>query len=339
MKKIIIGTLACAVISGCGSDTLDWDNARISGGMVYSGNENNPFSGYLTNAPGSVVIPQDSVESRLLLVHFLNIEPADRKEVISMPHLLCNLDISNGVRDGEAICKNKNNITRWKGSFNEGLADGEWAIYDTKGNLSLSANFSEGKLDGRLDIYNPTGSGKLLSKGYKDGLENGTEEIWTPDGNKKLSTTWKNGKENGLHREWWDSGKPKLEIPLEDGNQAGLATYYEVDGSTRKTVTPFDGGYARVTVYEKDGSISLYNADTSGRWHEVAKEQAQQDENSSYSNQNEGNNLKEDHGEKDCVDSWIAYAHKLRGDDIMIGFEQIKDWEDMCSDGQYPPAE
>jgi len=37
-------------------------------------------------------------------------------------------------------------------------------------------------------------------------------------------------------------------------------------------------------------------------------------------------------------DEWVTYAHKVDGEDAMIGLESMKDWDSMCSDGQQPPA-
>ncbi|MFO7070647.1 hypothetical protein P3E18_10315, partial [Pseudomonas aeruginosa] len=112
------------------------------------------------------MIEADSPESKLLSLHFKNVEPANRQEAMYTASLLCDVDTKDGMRDGKLACRNNAGVVRLEGEFSGGVADGKWTIYDTKGNVSLSATYDKGKPDGRLDIFNPNGQGKLFSAGF-----------------------------------------------------------------------------------------------------------------------------------------------------------------------------
>jgi antitoxin component YwqK of YwqJK toxin-antitoxin module len=303
---------------------------------VYAGSDNAPFSGHVTNVPEKVVIGVDSPESKLLSRHFMNVEPANRQEAMYVAGLLCDIDIKDGLRDGKLACRNNAGIVRLEGAFSEGVADGKWTIYDTKGNVSLSGAYVKGKLDGRLDIFNPNGQGKLYSAGFKQGVADGPEDRWLGDGTQVFSTVWKNGKENGIHREWWDYGKLNFEIPYKDGKQDGIIKKYNKDGTVSRTIAPFDGKYARVTEYGPNGQVTLYDLDSSGIQHPVAAQAvqplaSQDEEEDEWSTAVKPAN-------KQCVEAWVNYVHKMDGENAVIGIENMKDWDGMCSDGQHAPS-
>ncbi|HFH3443543.1 toxin-antitoxin system YwqK family antitoxin [Pseudomonas aeruginosa] len=339
MKGANFGLLAAlmgAALTGCGDSVLDWDNARISGGKVYAGSDNTPYSGHVTNAPEKVVIEADSPESKLLSLHFMNVERANRQEAMYTAGLLCDVDTKDGMRDGKLACRNNAGVVRLEGEFSEGVVDGKWTIYDTKGNVSLSATYHKGKPDGRIDIFNPNGQGKLFSAGFKKGVADGPADRWLGDGTQVFSTVWDNGKENGLHREWWDYGKLNFEVPYKDGKQDGLIKYYNDDGSVSRTIAPFDGQYARITEYGPNGQVTLYDLDHSGAKHSVAAQTAQPQASQDEEEDEWSTAVKP--ANKQCVDAWVDYAHKVDGEDAMIGIENMKDWDSMCSDGQHPPT-
>lgn len=324
MKGIKLGLLALLIGStlvGCGNDTLDWDNVRISGGKIYSGNDNKPFSGHVTNAPMRALI--NGSETDLLGLHFRNVEPANRQETLPTQSLICDIDASEGLRDGKIACRTNSGLVRLEGEFDEGTASGKWTIYDSKSHLSLSATFDGGKFDGRLDIYNPSGQGKLLSQGYKKGMLDGADDRWRGNGTQVFSTVWNNGKENGLHREWWDYGKLKMEVTFSDGKQDGLATFYNDDGSVSRTVAPFQGEYARITRYSPTGETELYDLDRSGIQHLV--------EPSSNSG-----NTQSAVPAVSCFDQWINAYREEMGEEAMVRHDQITEWEQLCDEGETP---
>ncbi|USW03722.1 hypothetical protein KUA23_13940 [Pseudomonas pergaminensis] len=324
MNGIKLGLFAVflgTALVGCGSDTLDWDNARISGGKIYSGKDNKPFSGYVTNAPMKTLI--NGPETDLLGLHFRNVEPANRQETLPTPSLICDVGASEGLRDGKIACRSNSGLVRLEGEFNKGLASGKWTIYDSKGRLSLSAAFNDGKFDGRLEIYNPSGQGKLLSQGYKKGTLDGTDDRWQGNGTQVFSTVWNNGKENGLHREWWDYGKLKMEVTFIDGKQDGLATFFNDDNSVSRTVAPFQGEYARITRYNSTGETELYDLDRSGIQHPVVPSR-------------KSNNIQNIATAGDCSDQWMNAYREEMGEEAMVRHDQIAEWEQWCAEGKTP---
>lgn len=323
MEGIKLGLLAVLIaiaLAGCGNGTLDWDNARISGGKVYAGKANEPFSGHVVNAPQQLFISRP--EADLLGLHFRNVEPANRQEAMYTPPLICDLDTKDGQRDGKVECRTNSGQVRLKGEFDSGEATGEWIIYDTKGGVSLSARLNNRKLDGRLEIYNPNGQGKLLSQGYKNGVPDGSDERWLGNGTQVLSTSWSNGKQNGLHREWWDYGKLKMQMTYKDGQQEGLITFYNDDGSISSTTGPFQGEYARVTRYGQNGEVELYDLDESGIEHHVTSSIIAINTQVAPT--------------ANCFDKWVNAYRQEQGEEAMVHTEQMTEWEQWCAEGKMP---
>lgn len=338
--RMLMVAVAAGLLAGCGNDVLDWDNARVSGGKIYEGSENKPFTGHVTNVPEQVLIPSNTPERKLLSLHFMNVELADRQEAMYGANLNCEVDTEDGLRDGAIVCRNAAGVVRVEGRFSEGAIDGEWKINDTKGQPSLSAKYSNGNLDGRLEILNPNGQGYLYKAGFKNGVHEGSEERWLGDGTQVLSTSWTDGKKDGLHKEWWNTGKLNYEVPYKNGQQDGLIKKYDDEGNVSRTVAPFDGQYARVTDYGPNGEVKISDVDRSGIYHPVSVQPAQPQPQDSA----EPDGLVDEWdaavspANQQCVDAWTAYARKVEGDEFPIGLETLKDWNSMCSSGEQPPA-
>lgn len=341
MKTRIAAVAMTAVfLSGCGEDVLDWRNASLSGGKVYSNNENKPFNGALTNIPESS-LPFNDAFNDLLVQHnraMKRIE--DREQSFIGRHLVCDTTVKDGLIDGPTACHNNANITRWKASIYGTGLDGIAEIYESTGQTVITRNeYSEGVANGTLEIISPN-TGKIIGEYHsKNGRAHGEQTAWDEKtGNKVSHVSTENGRYVGFQKDWSPAGRLVGQVPYvngavdgevkvwdaETGQQTALSTYVQGQQIGRNTrwdaqgIVRTDGNYNANGLFIPIDSPQPTSAalDESGDEWETAVKPAN----------------------KQCVDKWVSYTHKVDGEDAMIGLENMKDWDSMCSDGQHPPA-
>jgi antitoxin component YwqK of YwqJK toxin-antitoxin module len=182
----------------------------------------------------------------------------------------------NGVRDGQAEGRHRNEkpafLETWKAGLREGTRD-EW---DSLGHRIRTQTFVNGKLEGKLQDFSPEGtliverpmkagaeegllrtwypSGKLKSEGeYRAGLLEGRMVIWYESGQKKYEGSFAAGKPNGVVMEYFEDGKPKALTTWDHGVADGPFTRWYANGQKQaegryKGLHPFD-----VKSWDMDG--------------------------------------------------------------------------------------
>lgn len=83
------------------------------------------------------------------------------------------VQISNGVRNGEALKYYKNGAIKWKASYSNGLLNGEAVEYDSTGKVLTTFEYMNNIMQGPFLTYYPNGKIKekgVLSQGKRDGM-------------------------------------------------------------------------------------------------------------------------------------------------------------------------
>lgn len=115
---ILSSLIAALALGGCKNDVLDYRNAQMVNGKVYLGNANEPFSGKLTNVPDQALLIDQAgfqLTGKLASIALADSLPAAERNAQSflgtsgaaalLFEALCDVQISDGLPDGRAICK------------------------------------------------------------------------------------------------------------------------------------------------------------------------------------------------------------------------------------------
>ncbi|ABC37393.1 putative lipoprotein [Burkholderia thailandensis E264] len=244
---ILSSLIAALALGGCKNDVLDYRNAQMVNGKVYLGNANEPFSGKLTNVPDQALLIDQAgfqLTGKLASIALADSLPAAERNAQSflgtsgaaalLFEALCDVQISDGLPDGRAICKTpQSDVVRIDTSFKHGSLDGSFALSGGQGNgVLMEVTFRNGRPDGTQKIYSWTNHKLIHTFPWSNGVASGVEEAfdantgalvkratfvdgkyegevvhYSPDGKQvTIKATYTNGLLNGAYKEWGIDG-------------------------------------------------------------------------------------------------------------------------------------
>ncbi|HDV6322054.1 TPA: hypothetical protein RJR38_003909 [Burkholderia multivorans] len=190
------------LLAGCKGDVLDYRNAQIVNGKIYSGDANKPFSGKVTNVPAPDILNNQPGYQRMMQSSAYVVPEAYRDGISSMAihQFLCDTKATDGVLDGDVVCKAPQSDTvRMKMSFSSAALSGSMQIFDNVGDRTvLDVNFSNGKPDGTEKVYYAPTKQLIGEFPWKHGWLNGMVKTYDgKTGNTLLEARYENGAANG----------------------------------------------------------------------------------------------------------------------------------------------
>lgn len=136
MKKLLMTSFILLTLLGCGKE-IDISQKQIRKGIVYTVNEDKPFTGKVTG------------------------KYSDEKVKLSE-------NFKEGKFDGEQVYYYENGQIKEKANFKSGVAVGTYFAYHKNGEIAYTGKFVDGKKDGEWNRY--TEDKKLiLTEIYKSG--------------------------------------------------------------------------------------------------------------------------------------------------------------------------
>ncbi|PRH49699.1 hypothetical protein C6V05_04215 [Burkholderia multivorans] len=264
-------TLAATLLVGCKGDVLDYRNAQIVNGKIYTEKADEPFDGHLTNLPeGKLLLASTGFFKIANLIDGVQTNFKGR-----VPAALCDVDVKAGYLDGKAVCKlPEPNIVRYEMTFKNGILQGEFLAYaPTQDNDRISSvTFENGLANGEQKIQNivtkkvavilhwkqgvrvgiqqdfDPATGNLIDESRTDeeGKTDGEVFAKTPDGVVYYKARYSHGKKDGAEETFEKTtGKPISRIEWKDGKQDGSAKEWDVDGRLKMEAVYGDGALIR----------------------------------------------------------------------------------------------
>ncbi|MGG1946829.1 hypothetical protein AB1286_18770 [Trinickia sp. NRRL B-1857] len=358
----VAGALALG-LAACGSKTLDYRNVAVSGGKIYAGDSDSPYSGKVTNVPAAVVF-HDTDALRFILGKLSN------RAVSVLAYRssnVCDVTVKDGYRDGSVTCHNPDTGVKYFDlAFADGELNGDATIYSDTGSGKpvATATIANGKFDGTLKVFTAQ-DGTLLSKmDFKDGDNQSAEDFDATTG--KTIRTYR---EDGLGQL---EGKVLTYSP--DGKLTGYAIYtggraggdvyefYPDSGAIKKCV---DTSTFASVIWDESGKIvggkgSDEKFDPQTNTFEYPIPQATIDtcisdapagtpgidslqkavaSNSELGGQGSGDANKTAAANDECVNDWSTAYQKERqaqGQDVTVSSDQIGEWQQWCEQGKKP---
>ncbi|MBU9550493.1 hypothetical protein KTE50_18300 [Burkholderia multivorans] len=213
-RRVALVATACVVmlLAGCNGDVLDYRNAQIVNGKIYSGDANKPFSGKVTNVPAPDILNNQSGYQRMMQNSAYVVPEAYRDGISSMAihQFLCDTKVTDGVLDGDVVCKAPQSDTvRMKMSFSSAALSGSMQIFDNAGDRTvLDVNFSNGKPDGTEKVYYAPTKRLIGEFPWKHGWLDGMVKTYDgKTGNTLLEAHYENGAANGEMIRYAPDGK------------------------------------------------------------------------------------------------------------------------------------
>ncbi|MGV3570342.1 MAG: toxin-antitoxin system YwqK family antitoxin [Ramlibacter sp.] len=322
---LVAGVIA---VAGCTDKVLDFRNAEMNNGKVYSGKSDTPFSGTVTNVPDTAVLAnQPAAKNTQPLIGFYAKSDGHLMDRILFNGSTCDIRVEKGVLHGETVCK-------YKGT--------EAKRYEIK--------FSQGRLDGTVTFYGPPPPNwPLVKETFKDGVLDGTVEVFSPKTQKLVHRQiLRNGLNHGPETAWDQN----------TGNEVGRANYVDglIDGPIERFAPDGKTMTYRATAVKValDGVEEVFDA-TSGsprrksswkagkregvwqEWDETGRLTVDDiyETNRVMSKKTLG--AATQGGIQACQEAWIAAHRRQVGPDAAIPMAQVEEWEDWCKEGKLPP--
>lgn len=217
MKRTLVTIAIATALVGCSDNLLDYRNAEMSNGLIYSAGENQPFSGKVTNVPFNVLPTKDlgrmlqlatnASKDQSLSQLFMVSSIASLTGSSSQSAVLCDLTAAEGYIMGTASCFTISGRHKvMEVDYNNGNVDGSVIFYslkDESGSKLAEANFASGKMDGDLKIYGKN-SGKLVAQSHwRGGVADGQEKIYSDETQELIwAASIVNGKYDGEVKEF-----------------------------------------------------------------------------------------------------------------------------------------
>lgn len=308
-------------LAGCQPSTLDFRNAQISNGKIYSGSSNSPFSGLVTNVPAEKFMGSHAGFGKVLST--LNQVTGGYTSYFGR---LCDIHVSDGVLDGTVVCKRpgeenaeieaafKNNHLayqlklvgqsqrgerfRTEVNMEDGQPDGTQRSYSVDSNILVhTAQWQHGTLFGPEEIFDQKTGKRLREANIMGGKYDGEMTSYDLDGKVIRRTTFSNGVQQRDESFDPDTGKMTGQVPYHYDNEHGLVVHGIVKG------------------WDANGTLISEKTYKFGK--EVTSVPTTGDPNQ-------------------CVDDWINAFRQDQGADAIVSHDQLAEWESWCKSGKHP---
>jgi hypothetical protein len=282
LGNILITICALLVIQGCSKEVLDFRNAELSNGKIYSRGSDKPFSGTVTSAPYKLITSLNEGAApffQTMSVQWTGIVWGD----------VCDVNVQNGVVDGSGVCMPRNTqFKRTAFNFKNGVLDGDFKLHvpNEQGKLMSEASYFKGRLEGTQKVFNPENGVETFSLGWKNGYQDGdqighsadgkyvtykgqkgggkpdgTEEHFFPDTGKIADQReWKLGVPVGSYKVWNSAGV----LIVQENYENGVATSYSLPSQQKTNEAGCMDAW--VNTFKKGNPDDLVTEDQMGEW-------------------------------------------------------------------------
>lgn len=196
MKKTLalLGMPTLFILSACSSEAeepaeservLNFRNAEIYQGRAYAGDENEPYTGLITDFPISAMPVKKIVDLASVAggiagdptTHSYMLESSILSMLQGGAPALCNARFSAGYLHGRAECNTNNNLPLLDATYVDGRLNGHVALYSLKdgdGNKLAQVEIINDKFVGEFIVYGAITSQPVhiepMDNGFTDGL-------------------------------------------------------------------------------------------------------------------------------------------------------------------------
>lgn len=282
---------AALLLSGCWGKTLDFRNAEIVHGKIYTSGANSPFSGRVTNIDLFKIPNLNNGASPIVntLNPLIGASPYASDKDVSLGDL-CDVSVKDGVLQGKGLCKTGDNVMSEfsfengvlqnhlkmsnktseyviaEADFDNGLLDGKMALSNPdNGKLIYRTKWKEGKQDGDVIRYTLDGKYPLYKGSLVGGKRDGVEEIYHATTHKLINELhWDNGIRSGSEKRWSDDGSVLLADLnwLFDSKESGFEKEMDATGAKLLVDLTWQSGKAtgfKTVVHADSGIVSYYD--------------------------------------------------------------------------------
>ena len=331
----LLAVASALSLAACAEKILDFRNAEVSSGKIFSKGENSPFTGKLTNIPFTKIqsaglapflpliatVTGNKGFAELFMVNAIAALMGN-----SNGGLLCNTTIKGGYLNGATDCGLEGK-TVLNLSYKEGTLDGKVQFIDPSIAKEVAqVQLVNGKLEGESKIFDAPSGQLLHTANWKQGVTNGAEERRNKDGKTVFKGTIVDGKYDGEATAYNDKG----ELVLTTLYKAGVGDRNVRPGISDEENCVEDWALVRASRNQLKGDEALYSAwrqacKQGTRWNSPGAElvKAVPSPASAAST-------------SQCVDQWTAAHRKEVGSDAMISGQQLDEWEQWCVEGKKP---
>lgn len=322
-KLTIAVTFASLWVAGCSASQLDYRNAQINNGLIYSGSDNQPFSGRVTNVPESFIRPSSGYNTLVSNMNeMLKIAKADKNAFWGRT-FSCDVEFDAGYISGDVSCHLPNTrALRYTAQYDAGKMDGDMQIFSLDGSKTIAkASFKGDLLDGSATIFSPNSGQPLQLKNYKNGKPDGKQENYDETtGNVVYRQQSKDGLTVGKVETFNAQGSMTRQIPYDEGVPHGIAYEWDANNSRMIGLTTFDHGVktGESKTWSPDGSLI---ADYVYKRNAIIEDKLHPTQANSNA----------------CLASLIDNFHKANGNGATINSDKIEKWELSCDENKNAP--
>lgn len=334
--------LALSLLTQACSPKIDYRQKQSSSGLIYKLNDNEPFSGTVTNEPWGISVPEPT-------------------------HGSCNVEYKKGLKDGKMVCVALNGTkmleSEWEGGQKNGL-EKVWEF--TTGKLYSETHYKANRRHGLEEVRNPY-LDVLIKRATWENDEATEIKQWDVTGKTLLvDLTWRDGKKSGFEK------RGSSENNYKDGQFDGYQRTYSIPTDTPVTKTIFAGmkmvEKLQAGAYEWSTlpGVTIIGERLYKDGKFVVKPELQQCVNQKIEKRHQFGGSYDDgmiaswSGEcekekslsatdapntqvaprlskkaQECVDTKIATFHKQEGETALINNDVLQEWETECSSGLF----
>lgn len=214
------------LLSGCNKEEISNRQLDSYNGLSYKYQENEPFTGVITDYP----------------MNFLGVMSVGS----------CRLEMEKGLPSGSFDCHNNAGKRIASGSTLAGKLDGVMKVWNSSNDQLISqSEFSNGRKNGEFTEYDPA-SGQLIKQtNYVNDQLAGNYKEWLPNGDLLTDLVFENGHIQSGFQGSYDYGVVHLMVNYQNGKRHGEYINYNLQGEI-ETITNYAEGI-------KHGDVISYN--------------------------------------------------------------------------------
>jgi len=314
----LAGAVAVISLVGCSESLLDFRNAQINHGLIFSGSENKPFSGFVTNVPEKFIQSGSGYNDIIYnLNQNLNALKSQKNTFIGRS-FNCSAEVEDGYISGKVSCyQGKSQVLRYTAQYSKGNMSGNLEVYAIDGKTILAkSSFKENTVDGPINIWSPNTGTLVYLRNTKNGMLEGPqinydETTATPIYKSEAI----NGKIVGSAQTFSNLGKLITETPYDLGVPHGAAYEWDVNTGQMIKLTTYDHG-ARTGESKEWTPDGILVSDYIFERGAIIEDKLRPVQPSTQTS--------------NCLNIFINDFHRANGDDTPINSDQLDEWESTC---------